>query len=104
MTETVLVALIANVMTLLVAIGGWVLTYKLQCDARRQARLERQVEKLGQEVRARIALEKAACEWLGEVTQRTAESAKRELRRRAQERSGLRPKLSDSDLNGLPID
>ena len=98
MPETVLIALAGNVVTLLVAIGGWLVAYLMQREAKGRKRLEDRVVRLEAEVRARIALEKAACDWLAESTARTPDAIKRDLRSRAQERSGLRPKMSDSDL------
>lgn len=98
MSETLLIAAAGYLVTLLVAVGGWVFGYRMQSEARRLARLEKKVNHLETEVRARIALEKAACDWLAELTSRTPEAVKRDLRNRAQERTGLRPRMSDSDL------
>ncbi len=98
MSETLLIAAAGYVVTLLVAVGGWVFGYRMQSEARRLSRLEKKVNQLESEARARIALEKAACEWLAELTKRSPEAVKRDLRSRGQERSGLRPKMSDSDL------
>lgn len=98
MSETVLIAVAGNVVTLLVAFGGWIAAYLMQREAKGRKRLEDKVAKLEAEVRARIALEKAACDWLAELTDRSLDAVKRELRSRAQDRSGLRPKMSDSDL------
>ena len=92
------VALIANGITLVVAIGGWTFAYLMQREKKLIASQKRKMEKFQVEVRARIALEKAACEWLSELTHRTNDAVKRELRNRAQERSGIRPKMSDSDF------
>ena len=71
MTETMLTTLLGHLTTLLVAAGGWVFAYLMQRDAKRRASLERKLTRLEDEVRARIALEKAACEWLSELTQKT---------------------------------
>ena len=98
MSETLLIAAAGYVVTLLVAVGGWVFGYSMQNQARRLARLEKKVNQLESEVRARIALEKAACAWLAELTNRPSQSVKLELRDRAEERSGLRPKMADGDL------
>ena len=99
MSETLLMASVGYVVTLIVAIGGWVLGYRMQSEAKRLARLQRKISQLESEVYARIALEKSACEWLAELTGRTPEAIKRELRFRSQERSGLRPKMSVSDIS-----
>lgn len=102
MSEAVLVALVGYGVTLLVAFGGWIFGYRIHRQAQRLGWLEGRIVKLESEVRARIALEKASCHWLAELTGRTPESVKRELRNRSQERSGLRPKLSNSDLSTPP--
>lgn len=98
MSETLLIAAAGYVVTLLVAIGGWVFGYWIQSEARRLAQLEKKVNQLELEVRARIALEKSACGWLSELTGRTPEAVKRDLRSRGQALSGLRPKMSDGHL------
>ena len=98
MSETLLISLVGYLVTLLVAVGGWVLSYRISSQARRMAKLDSKVNRLTTEVRARIALEKASCDWLSECTGRTADAIKRDLRSRAQAISGLRPKLSDSDI------
>lgn len=99
MTETLLVSLFSNIVTLLVAVGGWVFGYLMHADGKRRVQLERKISRLEDEVRARIALEKTACDWLSTLTKRSLRSVQLELRQRAQERSGLRPKLADSDLS-----
>ena len=101
MNETLWIAAAGYVVTLLIAFGGWAFGYRMQREARRMARLEMKVNKLELEVRARIALEKAACDWLSELTNRTSLAVKLDLRSRGQERSGLRPKMSDTDLTSF---
>ncbi|MCC7279355.1 MAG: hypothetical protein IT487_13715 [Chromatiaceae bacterium] len=103
MTETMLTTLLGHLTTLLVATGGWVFAYLMQRDAKLRARLEGKLTRLEDEVRARIALEKAACVWLSELTEKTHHAAKLELRKRAQDRSGLRPKLAESDLSASRV-
>lgn len=93
-----MVAVITSTTTMVVALGGWAFAYLMQRNANRLSNLARRVDRLSEEVRARIALEKAACDWLGEATGRSPDSIKRELRTRTQDRTGLRPKMSDSDL------
>lgn len=84
---------------MLVAAGGWIFAYLMQRDAKQRARLERKLRQLEDEVRVRIALEKAACEWLSELSTKTPHAAKLELRKRAHERPGLRPKMAASELS-----
>lgn len=99
MTETIQIVLLGHAVTLIVAIGGWQFAYRIHVEQKRLANQTRRIQRLEEEVRARIALEKTACEWLATLTDRTSESIKRELRARTQERSGLRPKLSSHDVN-----
>ena len=101
MSEVMQVSILGSSVTLLVAIGGWIFAYLMQREAKRFARQERKIKKLEEEVRARIALEKAACAWLAELTSRTADAVKLDLRRKTQERSGMRPKMSESDLTNV---
>ena len=75
----------------------------MQRDAKRSASLERKLTRHEDEVRARIALEKTACEWLSELTEKPPHATKLERRKRLQERSGLRPKLADSDLSASRV-
>jgi hypothetical protein len=99
MSETLIIATTGYVVTLLVAIGGWVFGYRIQNQSRRLARLEKRANQLKSEVRARIALENAACEWLAGLTNRTSNSVKLELRDLTEKTSGLRPEMSNSALN-----
>lgn len=101
MSETLWIAAVGYVVTLLLAFGGWVFAYRMQSEVRRLARLEKKVNQLELEVRARIAQEKAACDWLSELTNRPSLAVKLDLRKRGQERSGLRPRMSDTDLASL---
>ena len=80
-SEASKVALIGSSITMLVAIGGWIFSYLLQRDAKRTVQNERKITRLEDEIRARIALEKAACEWVAELTSRTSEAVKREIGR-----------------------
>jgi hypothetical protein len=99
-----LTALLGYLTTLLVAAGGWSFAYLMQRDAKRRRRLERKVARLENEVRARLALEKAACEWISELVNKTPRAPQLKLRNRAQERFGLRPKLADSDLSASRVE
>lgn len=97
-SEAVSVALITSAVTVIIAVGGWTLTYFLQANGKKLRRLEDKVGKLHREVQARIEQENEACMWLGQLTGRTAESIKRELRNRCEERTNLRPTMSPSEL------
>lgn len=99
MSNDVMVAIIGSTTTMMVALGGWIFAYLMQRNANKLSSQARRIDRLSDEVRARIALEKAACDWLGETTARSPDSIKRELRTRTQDRTGLRPRMSGSDLD-----
>ena len=99
MDKDILFFLIGHAVTLVIAVGGWIFAYILHRDAKSQARISARVERLEAEVRARIFLEEDACDWLAELTFRQNQSVKLELRKRSESRSGLRPKMSRTDLN-----
>lgn len=99
MNENLLLALLGQIVTLFIAIGGWVFAYRMHNNSKRIQVLEKKIVKLENEVRSRIALEKSACDWLAEVCDRSSDAIKRELRTRTQKQSGLRPKMSPSDLD-----
>lgn len=98
MTENILIALLGNFITLLVATGGWVFAFYMHRDAKERERLARKVRRLEDELRSRIALEKTACALLSEETGKSPEAVKRDIRNKTQEASGLRPKMSASHL------
>jgi len=98
MSEAAQIAILGSVVSIFIASGGWFLTLLLNRRKELQARQAKRIARLELEVRARIALEKAACEWLSELTGRPLNSSKLELRERTQKRSGLRPKLANADL------
>jgi len=81
------------------AVGG-LFPWLSQRDQKARERATKRIERLEKEVRARIALEKAAVEWIVELRGQGEQGAgvQRELRQRAQDKTGLRPKMSDSDL------
>lgn len=81
-----------------VYIGGWVYGWAMHRDANTRDRLRKRVSKLEDEVRARIEVENSANEWIAELTKKTPQGAMLEVRKRAEENSGLRPKLTPRDL------
>ena len=98
MPEALWVALISSTATLLAAVGGWFFAYRLNSQSKQLAQREKRIVKLEQEVRARIALEKMACEWLGELENKTPRAIQLELRNRTQAQTGLRPRLAPADV------
>lgn len=99
MSGDVTVAIIGSTTTMVVALGGWAFAFMMQKRSSKLAQLERRIDRFSEEVRARIAMERTACEWLAEATDRTPDSIKRELRTRTKDRTGFRPRMSDSDLD-----
>ena len=87
-----------NVVTLLVAIGGWLFAYKLNKQSKRIVRLEKNNLRMRLEVRARMAVETAACEMLSELRGTTPLAIQRELRDKTHTQTGLRPKLTPRDV------
>jgi len=67
LSEILITSLIANFITLVIAVGGWVFTYKLHNQSKKLQGQAAKIKKLQDEVRARISLEKAACEWIIEI-------------------------------------
>ena len=98
MANEILVLLIGNGVTLLVAAGGWFFAYTLHREEKSKARVKARVERLEAEVKARIFLEEEACNWLAELVSRPVRSVKLELRNRSVKRSGFRPNMSNADL------
>jgi hypothetical protein len=101
MENEILSAIIAAVAAISGAVFGGLFPWLTQRDKKVRDRATRKIERFKKEVRARIALEKAAVEWIVELRGKGEEGTgvKRELRARAQEKTGLRPKLSESDLS-----
>jgi hypothetical protein len=95
--EEVLV-IIGSATTVAVAIGGWIFSWAMQRDAKTRDRLQKRVAKFEQEVLARIEVEKSASEWIAELSNLTPRAAMLEARKRAEEKSGLRPRLSPNEV------
>jgi hypothetical protein len=103
MNENGWISLASIAATLLASLAACVFTYLTQRDAKRLARLEKRNTKLREEVKARIAIENCACEWLAELHSDLGKpssefSIKLKLRKRTQELTGLRPRLSNKDV------
>lgn len=100
MEKEILSAVIAAGAAISGAVLGGLFPWLTQRDEKARDRAAKRIERLEKEVRARIALEKAAVEWIVELRDKGEEGTgvKRELRSRAQEKTGLRPKMAESDL------
>jgi hypothetical protein len=99
MEKEVVASIIAGSAGVAGATVGALFSWLLQRDTKARERDRKWIEKLEKEVRARIALEKAAVKWIAELKNIEGEGVgvKRELRNR-QQQSGLRPKLSEGRL------
>jgi hypothetical protein len=99
MSNEVLVAIVSGMTTLSIAVAGWVFAYNLQYSSARFQRLQKRVSRLETEVRARIGHERTACDWIGQLLDKSPESVKRDLRARTHARTGTRPRMAESDLS-----
>ena len=80
-------------------LGGSVIGWLSQRDAKKVSLLERRVERYRTEIRSRQALEDVACRWLVEVNAATTElAAKRQLRDRTERDRGLRPSIGPAEI------
>ena len=95
---SVLTALVGSWTPLLIAVAGWIVSYLQGRNAKRLSRQQKRIERLEHDGRARIAVEKAACEWLSEALTRTEASVQQELRRRTRNSSGLSPRMGPRDF------
>jgi hypothetical protein len=98
MSESFYISIISNFVTILIATGGWVFSYFVYRDAKKMADLERNTEKYANEIKARIALEGVACDWISELNSESAQSVKIKLRDRAESSVGIRPSMSGSNF------
>lgn len=100
MDTNILAAIIAGCAAIAGAAVGGLFPWLSQRDQKARERATKRIERLENEVRARIALEKAAIEWIVELRGKVEQGAgvQRELRQRAQDKTGLRPKMSESQL------
>jgi len=98
MQSEIVIALITSTATLLVSTGGWVFAFFMQRRSQNLAKLERRIGRLENEVRARIAMERVACQWISELQKTTFAQAQRQVRSRAFEQTGLRAKMSPSQI------
>jgi hypothetical protein len=100
MDSNLLAAIVAGGAAIAGAAIGGLFPWLSQRDQKARERDAKRIKRLENEVRARIALEKAAIDWIVELRGMEEQGAgvQRTLRRRAQEKTGLRPKMSDSQL------
>ncbi|HEX7912523.1 MAG TPA: hypothetical protein VF534_31150 [Paraburkholderia sp.] len=81
-------------------LGGSVIGWLSQRDAKALARLEQLSTKYANEIRARQAEEDIACKWLIELNAASSLlAAKRQLRDRTELERGLRPIISPAEVS-----
>jgi hypothetical protein len=92
-----------QIITALIAVGGTLLggmlTAFIASRGRRYAKLEARVILLAREVAARQQEENIACDWLGELLEKSPHSVKTMLRDRTVEQYGIRPAMSPSEVS-----
>jgi hypothetical protein len=100
MDSQVVSSAIAVVGTLVGTLGGALIGYFAQREAKKVDVLERRLERYRNEIRARQAEEESAAKWLYSLNAaKSALAAKRELRRRTEAESGLRPFIGPREMN-----
>ncbi len=98
MNDSIYISIVSNLVTFLVAIGGWIFSYFVLRDSKRLLRLERSIEKYKNEIRARIYEENIACNLIAELDCTPAQTIKKNLRDRTESEFGIRPNMKPSDL------
>lgn len=98
MSESTYIALMSNAVTVLIAIGGWLFTYIVYSKDRKTSQLEKLVAKLKKEVGARIDQEDLACEMIAGLKSMSPRTVKIQIRDEVEEKTGIRPILTESDL------
>ncbi len=101
MEKDLLLAIPAHITTIVVAVGGWIFTWKMQRQARAMERLERRVKLLRAEVLARIEHENISVERLSESCAIPHQTIKVQLRDAALTRCGIRPRLTKSQVERM---
>lgn len=101
MDQEVLLSLIGHVTTVLVAAGGWWFAWKLQAERKRQERQQKQLEKMGDEILARIILEERALAFIVAKSGDNAATIKRRLRNEVEQEIGWKPRMTKSQTKRL---
>jgi Pyruvate/2-oxoglutarate dehydrogenase complex, dihydrolipoamide dehydrogenase (E3) component, and related enzymes len=100
MAQDFTVAIIGSGTALLVAVGGWITSYRLAAKGNKVSFLEKRLTVLEKECQSRIAIEKVASRRIAELTGVTELSAMRQIRKQTQRETGLRPRLTPRDVEG----
>lgn len=95
MSDVVLAALIGT----FGALAGSVIGAIVAREAKKISRLERRIDRYRDDIRARQAEENVTAKWLFELNVASSElAAKRKLRERTEEETGLRPLVGPADV------
>jgi hypothetical protein len=98
MSESTYIALMSNVVTVLIATGGWLFTYIVYSKDRKTSQLEKLVAKLKKEVSARISQENIACKMISQLNSMSPRTIKIQIRDRVEEETDSRPIMTEADL------
>jgi hypothetical protein len=92
---------VSSVIAVIGTLAGAVIGALSQREAKKIGVLERRIERYKREIRARQAEEETAAKWLCSLLPpgSSALAAKRQLRRRTEKESGLRPFIGPKEMN-----
>jgi hypothetical protein len=101
MEKEILLSLIGHLTTVLVAAGGWWFAWRLQKEKKQQERQQKQLEKMADEILARIILEERSLTFIHEKLGLRQETVKRQLRDQVDAEIGWKPRMSKSETKRL---
>lgn len=101
MSMELMIALGANLTSLLVAAGGWVFAWRLQKEQKKQDRRDKLLERALREILARIVLEDKALDHVAAQLPINRQGLKVSLRDAVEAELGYRPAMSRSEVKRL---
>lgn len=101
MEKDVVLAALAQITTMVVAVGGWVFAWRMQNQVKAVERLQRKVNILKADALARIEHEKLAIERLSELCPTSKSDIKEGLRKAVFVQCGVRPTLTRSRVERM---
>jgi hypothetical protein len=99
MSAELWIAVAGNVTTLLVAAGGWLFTWRLQTEKKKQERRDKLLMRCLSEIQARIALEEEALKFMASNWGVSMHKTKILLRDRVKGRLEHRPEMTRIEVN-----
>jgi len=100
MDAQVVSSAVAVVGTLVGTLGGALISASVQREGKKIGELKQRIDRYQRDIRARQAEEATAAEWLFQLNvARSPLAAKRELRRRTEQESGLRPFVGPKEVS-----